>query len=271
MRIGEGLPQISERTEPMTMKQKKRIWIIWYMLLGILFPVFAAFTGCGREKAEFLAAAEEAAGADGEDPAAAEEPAETNAAESAAERKSGAGAEASETEGKEIPKQEEAAAGITPGEPEIYVDVCGAVRTPGVYALAAGSRVFQAIEKAGGFLEEAAGEYVNRAQPLSDGQQIYIPTREEAESQSMKVQAPAADSGGQPDMGTAAQESTKVNLNTADIQTLMTLNGIGESKAQAILAYREEHGGFSSIEELMDVQGIKEGTFTKIKENIAVE
>ena len=67
------------------------------------------------------------------------------------------------------------------------------------------------------------------------------------------------------------EESGKVNLNTADAAALQTLSGIGESKAQAILAYREEHGGFSSIEELMDVPGIKENTFIKIKDKIAVE
>ena len=67
------------------------------------------------------------------------------------------------------------------------------------------------------------------------------------------------------------EENGKVNLNTADAAALQTLSGIGESKAQAILAYREEHGGFSSIEELMDVPGIKENTFIKIKDKIAVE
>ena len=138
------------------------------------------------------------------------------------------------------------------------------------------SRVFQAIEKAGGLRKEAAGEYVNRAQALSDGQQIYIPTREEAEAHALSIPSEEAGTHTDEPPGFAASSANgtkgaKINLNTADVPALITLNGIGESKAQAILAYREEHGGFSSIEELMNVQGIKEGTFTKIKDNIVVE
>lgn len=132
------------------------------------------------------------------------------------------------------------------------------------------SRVYEAVEAAGGLLPEAAGNRVNQAQPLSDGQQIYVPTKEEAE----KAGAVPAE-GAFPEIkageNSPVSENGKVNLNTADAAALQTLSGIGESKAQAILAYREEHGGFSSIEELMDVPGIKENTFLKIKEKIAVE
>lgn len=153
----------------------------------------------------------------------------------------------------------------SPQEPsEIYVDVCGAVARPGVYRLKAESRVFQAIEKAGGLLPQAAGTYVNQAQSLGDGQQVYIPTKEEVKAQPFQVQAP--EGGG----GKEQEESARVNLNTADAETLMTLTGIGQSKADAILAWREENGGFSSIEDILKVQGIKEGTFQKIKDNIEV-
>ena len=163
-------------------------------------------------------------------------------------------------------------------EPEmIFVDVCGAVMNPGVYELDGSSRVFQAIEAAGGFLPEAAASAVNQAQPVSDGQQIYVPTKEEAEK-GMAGQP----SGGAADPGTGGavteaagtgetQDSGTVNLNTADSAALQTLPGIGEAKAQAILAYREEKGGFSGTEELMNVPGIKESTFSKIKDKIAVE
>lgn len=157
----------------------------------------------------------------------------------------------------------------------IFVDVCGAVVNPGVYELAADSRVFQAIEAAGGFLPEAAGEYLNRAKGLEDGQQIYVPTREEAVADQSLISpleqtlASAKDENG----GDAAESSSsgKINLNTADEAALTTLTGIGASKAQAILAYREENGGFSAIEEILNVPGIKEGTFVKIKDYIAVE
>lgn len=157
-----------------------------------------------------------------------------------------------------------------PEPQEIYVDVCGAVARPGVYALDPGSRVFQAIETAGGFLPEAAGTYINQAQTLSDGQQIYVPTKEEAQEMSHTGQNNTAGSGS-PSDSPQGSEDAKVNLNTADADALMTLSGIGEAKAEAILAYREEHGGFSSIEEIMNVSGIKESTFSKIKDKISVE
>lgn len=166
---------------------------------------------------------------------------------------------------------------ITNPPQDIFVDVCGAVAKPGVYRMPFDSRVFQAVEAAGGFLPEAAGSYVNQALPLNDGQQIYVPTKEEAEK-GMAGQP----SGGAADPGTGGavteaagtgetQDSGTVNLNTADSAALQTLPGIGEAKARAILAYREEKGGFSGTEELMNVPGIKESTFSKIKDKIAVE
>lgn len=159
---------------------------------------------------------------------------------------------------------------ITKPPKDIFVDVCGAVVKPGVYRMPFDSRVFQAVEVAGGFLPEAAGSYVNQALPLNDGQQIYVPTKEEAEKNGEAL-ADDVFAGAETGENSQPEESGKVNLNTADAAALQTLSGIGESKAQAILAYREEHGGFSSIEELMDVPGIKENTFIKIKDKIAVE
>lgn len=156
---------------------------------------------------------------------------------------------------------------VTPEPQEIFVDVCGAVNQPGVYEMDPDSRVFQAIEAAGGMTEEASGISVNQAQPLSDGQQVYVPTVQEAEEGSFVSAVPETTGTGES-MGT---EDGIVNLNTADAETLKTLSGIGDSKAQAILAYREEHGGFSSIEEIMQVPGIKESTFSMIKDKIAVK
>lgn len=156
---------------------------------------------------------------------------------------------------------------VTPEPQEIFVDVCGAVKQPGVYELSSDSRVFQAIEAAGGMTEEASGISVNQAQPLSDGQQVYVPTVQEAEEGNLVPAATEAQGAG----NSTATEDGIVNLNTADAETLKTLSGIGDSKAQAILAYREEHGGFSSIEEIMQVPGIKESTFAMIKDKIAVK
>lgn len=147
---------------------------------------------------------------------------------------------------------------------QIFVEVCGAVYRPGVIELEAGSRVFEAIEAVGGVLPEAAVGYVNQAQLLTDGQQVYIPTREEAE----RGQLPVKSKDGAVAEASGAE---KVNLNTADETVLGNLSGIGPSKARAIIAYREENGGFSSVEELMNVPGIKEGTFMKIKDDIVVE
>lgn len=170
----------------------------------------------------------------------------------------------------------EAEAVLSSEPQEIYVDVCGAVASPGVYRLPAGSRIFQAVELAGGLLPEAAGEYVNQARSLEDGQQVYVPTREEAEELGTPVRTEEAGAAAK-DPGSGGQEPAgsgsggKIDLNTAQLEELTALTGIGESKARAIIAYREEHGGFSSIEEICQVQGIKEGTFLKIKDKIAVE
>jgi competence protein ComEA len=151
---------------------------------------------------------------------------------------------------------------------EIYVDVCGAVAVPGVYVLDEDSRVFQAIEAAGGFLPEAASACVNQAQGLTDGQQIYIPTQEEASEGDFSIASSGTDQKQSTD--TAQSTDDKVDLNTADADALCTLSGIGQAKAAAIISYRETNGAFSSIEEIMNVEGIKEGTFSKIKDKIVV-
>lgn len=165
---------------------------------------------------------------------------------------------------------EDTSADLTVTEPpaEIYVDVCGAVSAPGVYKLDPDSRVFQAIEAAGGMLPEAAGSSVNQAQPVSDGQQIYVPTQEEIDQGTVTL---PSDNSSKPEETQQNTETGKINLNTADTETLKTLSGIGDAKAQAIIAWREENGSFSSIEDIMQVPGIKESTFTKIKDKIAVE
>ena len=162
----------------------------------------------------------------------------------------------------------------------IYVDVCGAVANPGVFQLAAGSRVFQAIEAAGGYLPEAALTCVNRAGVLTDGQQLYILTQEEMERQGLDPAEMSRASDGQMNgsagtgqntgMTAQVQQDNRININTADEAQLTTLTGIGATRAQAIIAYREENGPFAAIEDIMNVQGIKEGTFAKIKDEIVV-
>jgi competence protein ComEA len=145
----------------------------------------------------------------------------------------------------------------------LVVDVKGAVNSPGVYQMAPNSRVVDAIEKAEGFQEEAEQNAVNLAQLLEDQMVIYVPEVGE-EGVEMEHLAPteAAD--------TSEEATTQVDLNRADKAELTTLNGIGDSKAESILSYREENGNFQTIEELKEVSGIGEATFEQLKEAIVV-
>ena len=169
----------------------------------------------------------------------------------------------------------------------IRVYVCGAVRTPDVYVLENDDRVIDAVEAAGGFTADAGYEYLNLALKLSDGQKVYVPTQNEIEEAlaaedravtavvNITRNAPGIDSTGDAESNANSDSSNgntggKVNINRADKQTLMTLPGIGESKAEKIIAYREENGSFSCIEDIMLVGGIKEGLFNKVKDGICV-
>lgn len=140
----------------------------------------------------------------------------------------------------------------------IWIYVCGEVCAPGVYELEAGSRVYEAIEAAGGMTETAASSYLNQAEQLSDGQKIYVPSEEEAmQGQSANFREQTVEDG-------------RIDINAATKEELMSLNGIGEVRAQAIIDYREKQGGFTSIEELKEVEGIKDGVFNKLKDQIKV-
>lgn len=147
----------------------------------------------------------------------------------------------------------------------IYVFVCGAVQAPGVYALEQGARVYEALILAGGMISEGAAEYVNQAQPLVDGEQIYIPTKEEVQQ---------GTAGEKKDLFIKTEEDTendsKVNINTATEEGLKSIPGIGDTRAKSIIQYREENGGFQTIEDLMNVPGIKKGVFEKLKDSITV-
>jgi competence protein ComEA len=156
----------------------------------------------------------------------------------------------------------------------LYVHVCGEVVCPGVYALSAGSRVFAAVDAAGGLTENAAGDYLNMAAPVTDGQQIRIPTKEEAAAlRAAGGTGEAAAGGATADDGdsgeNAAGQRALVNINTADAAELMTLPGIGESRARDIISWREKHK-FGRIEDIMKVPGIKDGAFKKLKDRITV-
>jgi competence protein ComEA len=154
---------------------------------------------------------------------------------------------------------------------KIYVYVCGAVQSPGVYELLPGSRVYQALEAAGGTTETADDRSLNRARLLSDGDQIIVYTREEVQAGQADVFAPVSgekSDGVQTDGG--SKDGRKVNINRAGVEELQELPGIGEARARAIVTYREEHGGFSGIEEIQNISGIKQKAFEKIKDYIEV-
>lgn len=138
-----------------------------------------------------------------------------------------------------------------------YVYVCGEVKTPGVYELPAGSRVYEAIRLAGGLTETADPGAVNQALIVEDGQMIQIFARGEESEESPQEKE--------------EQEDGRVNLNTADITALMKIPGIGEAKAKSIIAYREENGKFQSAEDVMNITGIKEGLYSKMKDYITVK
>lgn len=140
----------------------------------------------------------------------------------------------------------------------IYVYVCGAVCNPGVYELPVDSRAYEAVTQAGGMAEDAAGTAVNLAEVLTDGQKLQIPFQGEISETQL------SDSG-------VEITDTHVNINTASLEELMTLKGIGQTRAEQILEYREKHGSFASPEAIMNVDGIKQGTYDKIKDNIRVQ
>lgn len=145
----------------------------------------------------------------------------------------------------------------------IYVHVCGEVKEPGLYSFEVGQRINDAVEAAGGFTKKADKDAVNLASLLEDGQQIRIPDRSGASGKKDSSSAESSD-------GLAGNDKGTVNINTAAVDELATLNGIGESKAAAILSYREEHGSFARKEDIKKVPGIGEGTYKRIKDSISV-
>lgn len=151
----------------------------------------------------------------------------------------------------------------------IYVDVVGAVHRPGVVAVPYGARVYEAIAMAGGMREDAAAELVNQAAVLADGQQIRIYTQAEAQKMDMDALA-KLQTGSAGETAKKGNAQGKININEAAAEELMELPGIGEAKAADIIRYREEHGGFQNIEEIMNISGIKEAVFDKIKDKIVV-
>lgn len=146
----------------------------------------------------------------------------------------------------------------------IRVFVCGEVNSPGVYELESTARVCDAIILAGDFAKDADTEYLNQAATLTDGQKLYVPSEEE-------VASGLAEGTPDTDIGSSGSASTGlVDINTASVSELKSLPGIGDVKAGAIVSYREEHGKFTSEEQIMQVDGIGSGLYDNIKDKICV-
>lgn len=175
---------------------------------------------------------------------------------------------------------------------QLYVDIKGAIVNPGVYEVDDETIVNEVIEKAGGLLENADTSIINLARRVEDGDLIIIYTKEEVANSNIletetvikvvdkecvcpNIQNDACINDEITDNITNTKEENKntnnvVNINTATLNELMTINGIGEAKAKEIISYREEKGKFTKIEDIMEVNGIGESLFNKIKDYITV-
>ena len=166
----------------------------------------------------------------------------------------------------------------------IYVDVKGEVANPGVYKLNNGSRVIDAVKESGGVTKKANTRFINLSKLLNDGDVIVVYSTEEIENakkenivyietpcvcEEVKNDACYKDVDEESD-NNSQTTNTKININTATLEELKTLSGIGDAKANAIIEYRTKNGNFKSIEDLINVSGISESLFSKIKENITV-
>lgn len=153
----------------------------------------------------------------------------------------------------------------------MMVDVAGAVPRPDVYALPGGSRVKDAVDAAGGFLAEADRSGVNLAAPIQDGQKLEVPYlagMAPTAAASRMSSVGGSNDGGGGGSGGGQTNADLININTASLQELTTLPGIGPTLAQRIIDYREEYGDFYYIEDIMDVSGIGPATFDNIKDLI---
>lgn len=276
-------------------KQKKRtdrLWrvVLWGILWAMLCPTLGA---CGAQREElFLSEKESIAYGDGSYVAESDvedtdqnREAETNAGNTDQNREVESNAGDTDQNRKAEPSdgstgRTELSDASSEEAKTLVVHICGAVSAPGVYELPAGSRIIDAVEAGGGFLPEAEEACCNLAEEIVDGCQIYIMTKSESCADGQTEKKAGIQTSPDSDMQTTdrnvrsnnapALENGLVNLNTADVAALMTLPGIGESRAKAIISYREQHGAFAKIEDIMKISGIKQAAFSKIKDKITV-
>lgn len=276
-------------------KQKKRTDRLWKMVLwGILWAMLCPTLGaCGAQREElFLSEKESIAYGDGNRKVESKvedtdqnRKAEPNAGDTDQNREAESNAGDTDQNRKAEPSagstdRTELSDASSEEAKTLVVHICGAVSAPGVYELPAGSRIIDAVEAGGGFLPEADEACCNLAEEIVDGCQIYIMTKSESCADGQTEKKAGIQTSPDSDMqmtdrnvrsnSAPALENGLVNLNTADVAALMTLPGIGESRAKAIISYREQHGAFAKIEDIMKISGIKQAAFSKIKDKITV-
>ena len=276
-------------------KQKKRTDRLWRVVLwGILWATLCPTLGaCGAQREElFLSEKESIAYGDGNRKVESKvedtdqnRKAEPNAGNTDQNREAESNAGDTDQNRKAEPSagstdRTELSDASSEETKTLVVHICGAVSAPGVYELPAGSRIIDAVEAGGGFLPEADEACCNLAEEIVDGCQIYIMTKSESCADGQTEKKAGIQTSPDSDMQTTdrnvrsnsapALENGLVNLNTADVAALMTLPGIGESRAKAIISYREQHGAFTKIEDIMKISGIKQAAFSKIKDKITV-
>jgi competence protein ComEA len=155
--------------------------------------------------------------------------------------------------------------------PLIWVDVAGAVRRPGLYSLSAGARIAAALERAGGVRARGDRAAVNLAAKLADGQQVFVPLRGRNGGGAASAGAASGAAGPAADgvAATGTSGGARISLSNATQAELEQLDGIGPALAQRIIQYREQHGGFRSIDELQEVSGIGEKRLQALKGSIS--
>ena len=158
---------------------------------------------------------------------------------------------------------------VTEDKEEIAVHITGEVKKQGIIYLEKGSRVADAIKKAGGETKDADLSQINLAYILQDGQKIYVPNKNEEISQYITEKSGNNDTE-ENTTSNSNKEDKKVNINTANQSELDQLPGIGPSIAQKIIEYREENGNFKNIQELQNVKGIGNAKYEEIKDNVTV-
>ncbi len=171
-----------------------------------------------------------------------------------------------------VPKEE-----TTPTVSSYQVDIKGSVEKPGVYEVVVGARVMDVIKEAGGLTKDANTEFLNLSRKVEDGDVIWVYTNEEIKQfkdgkttiEYIETTCQCPDVSNSACLETEKEQGEKININTASKEELMTLSGIGEAKAEAILEYRK-HNRFEKIEDIKNISGIGDNIYDKIKDSITV-